>query len=249
MTTSRPPAHALRPHRRPARLLLAVAGTLALILLVLLGVTPKDAAVPSASTPTADVRPDHGPPWREGPADARFVIVLYADLECPYCKAYFPALKTWIDGQPEASLQWHHLPLPAHEPAATELASLAECLGEAGGHDAFFEAVGWLYQRTRGDGQGLPDGLRHPGTTPAVKACVDSGRTQAIVRSQAEESAHGGVTATPSLRVTDRETGRSLLLQGPVEGDALLSAIDLLLENPSVPATTLSEKGKETLNQ
>ena len=31
-----------------------------------------------------------------------------------------------------------------------------------------------------------------------------------------------------ALRLQDRESGRALLLHGPVEGDALLSAIDLL---------------------
>jgi len=36
------------------------------------------------------------------------------------------------------------------------------------------------------------------------------------------------VTATPSLRLLDRQTGQAILLQGPIEGDALLSAMDML---------------------
>src|SRR3546814_6547647 len=44
-----------------------------------------------------------GPPWLYGRADARFTVVGYADLECPYCRAYFPALKRWIDAHPERS--------------------------------------------------------------------------------------------------------------------------------------------------
>ncbi|MFP5474942.1 MAG: disulfide bond formation protein DsbA, partial [Gammaproteobacteria bacterium] len=31
-----------------------------------------------------------------------------------------------------------------------------------------------------------------------------------------------------SLRLHDRETGKAILLQGPIEGDALLSAMDML---------------------
>ena len=45
---------------------------------------------------------------------------------------------------------------------------------------------------------------------------------------RAGEAAQNGVSVTPALRLRDRETGKSLLLNGPVEGDALLSAIDLL---------------------
>jgi protein-disulfide isomerase len=41
-----------------------------------------------------------GPPWRYGRADARFTVVEYADLECPFCRAYFAVLKRWIDAHP-----------------------------------------------------------------------------------------------------------------------------------------------------
>src|SRR3546814_12901129 len=71
--------------------------------------------------------------WLYGRADARFTVVGYADLECPYCRAYFPALKRWIDAHPEVNWQWHHLPLSMHEPAATAEARLAACAGETGG--------------------------------------------------------------------------------------------------------------------
>lgn len=169
-----------------------------------------------------------GPPWRHGNPEARFTLTLYADLECPFCKAYYPTLMAWIDSRPEANLQWHHLPLATHEPAATQLARVAECAGEAGGHAAFFEAVGWLYRHTRGDGQGLPADLRYPGLTPAMQGCLDSARPQAIVRTQADEATFGGITATPTVRLEDHRTGKALLLQGPVEGDALLSALDLI---------------------
>lgn len=103
-----------------------------------------------------------GPPWLYGRADARFTVVGYADLECPYCRAYFPALKRWIDAHPEVNWQWHHLPLSMHEPAATAGARLAECAGETGGHATFWQAVAWLYSNTRGDGQGLPPALSRP---------------------------------------------------------------------------------------
>lgn len=229
MTNSRPTFHASPTRRKRTRLFLSAAAALAALSLVLLWVMPKDDATPSAPTPTPKTYHEAGPPWSTGRADARFTIVLYADLECPYCKTYYPALKAWVYGQSEANLQWHHLPLPAHEPAATSLASLAECVGETSGHSGFFEVVAWLYQHTRSDGLGLPDSIRYPGMTPAIQTCLDSGHTQAIVRAQSEEGTHAGIAVTPSLRLIDRENNRSLLLQGPVEGDVLLSAMDFIV--------------------
>jgi protein-disulfide isomerase len=118
--------------------------------------------------------------------------------------------------------------LAAHEPAASAEARLVECAGEAGGHAAFWQAVEWVYAHTRSDGQGLPEGLRYPDLTPAIEQCMASERPDAAIRAQAAEATNSGVTATPSLRLHDRETGKAILLQGPIEGDALLSAMDML---------------------
>ena len=242
-STNPPPA--VR-RRRCLRLLLCAVGLLAVLLFALLAVVLRDSP-DAAPTPTTQHHPG-GPPWRHGQADARFVLTLFADLECPFCKAYYPSLKSWIDQHADVSLQWHHLPLAIHEPAASELARVAECAGETGGHGAFFDAVGWLYQHTRGGGQGLPGGLRYPGLTPALQRCLDSERPQLIVRDQAEQGAHGGITATPSLRLDDRQTERSLLLQGPVEGDALLSAMDLLLMGDAPDAAPARAAGLSAID-
>jgi protein-disulfide isomerase len=169
-----------------------------------------------------------GPPWIHGKADARFTLVEYADLECPYCEAYFPILRRWIDANPEVNWQWHHLPLSEHEPATTREARLAECAGETGGHAAFWLAVAWIYQHTRSDGQGLPADAQYPHQSPALQACLDSTRPDAVIRTEAEEAARDEITATPTLRLLDHQTGKMMVLHGPVEGDALLSAIDLL---------------------
>lgn len=169
-----------------------------------------------------------GPPWRYGRDDARFTVVEYADLECPFCRAYFTVLKRWIDAHPEVNWQWHHLPLTMHEPAATANARLVECVGEADGPAAFWQAVEWVYAHTRGDGQGLPEGLGYPGIAPAAQQCLDSDRPDTLIRAQSASAAQEGVKVTPTLRLQDRQSGKTLLLHGPVEGDALLSAIDLL---------------------
>ena len=216
-----------------------VAG-LTLIGLLMLGAAILDInqgnVTQTAAPPAPTTHPD-GPPWRYGQADARFTLTLYADLECPYCKAYYPVLSTWVERHPETVLQWHHLPLPMHEPAASQQARLAECAGQFGtGHAAFWKAVDWVYQHTRGGGAGVPNDLHYPQFTAAMRSCVDSEQSQTIVQTQASEAAHDGITATPALRLSDRETGRTLVLHGPVEGDALLSALDLL-SMPEADAT------------
>ncbi|WP_431819434.1 DsbA family protein [Burkholderia sp. F1] len=185
-----------------------------------------------------------GPPWLYGPHGARFTLVVYADFECPYCQSTIPHLMQWVKTTPDVTLQWHHLPLPAHEPAASREARLAECHGEVGGATAFWNTVGWIYEHTRGNGQGTAATDNPSGVTAAVQTCLDSERSAAIVRAQADEAAAAGITATPTLQLRDRDTGRTLTLEGAVDDDALLSALDWLSLAPEV---TNAERGVPAL--
>ena len=132
-----------------------LAAVLVALLLIWLVSRYSGKSTPQTSTPVS-VTQVAGPPWQMGNPEGRFTLTLYADLECPFCRSYFPVLKRWVAGNADVALQWHHLPLAAHEPAASAEASLAECAGESGGHAAFWQAVEWVYAHTRSDGQGLP---------------------------------------------------------------------------------------------
>lgn len=170
--------------------------------------------------------------WVYGSRDARFTIVEYADLECPYCKDYFPRLKAWIDQHSDVNLQWHHLPLSMHEPAASYEARWAECAGIERGNDAFWLAVELIYQRTRSNGAGAASSPQIPELEDRqhyIDNCASSNpAVRQRVVSQAHKAGLDGITATPTLVIKDKQSGRSIKLQGAPDGDVLLSAIDWL---------------------
>lgn len=201
--------------------------------------SPRITKVPTSNAdPVSSPPSSPGPPWVYGRADARFTVVEYADLECPYCRAYFPVLKGWIDAHPEVNWQWRHLPLNMHDPAATREARLAECAGEVGGNAAFWKAAAWLYTHTRGDGQGLPQDVSYPGLTTEMQRCLASDRPDAAIRAQVGEARKRGIKVTPTLQLRDRQSGKTIVLAGPVEGDTLLSAIDWLASNDAAGTST-----------
>lgn len=180
-------------------------------------------------------------PWVYGSASARFTIIEYADLECPYCKDYFPRLKAWIDMHPDANLQWHHLPLSMHEPMAGYEARWAECAGIEGGNDAFWRAIELIYKGTRSNGAGSANAPRLPGLNDQQIALDECASQNASVlqkvRAQTDQASLDGITATPTLIVKDKVTGRSIKLQGAPDGDVLLSAIDWLSRAGSAPGS------------
>jgi protein-disulfide isomerase len=213
--------------RRRFRWLAAIAVVwFALLILVLAAVQrePRD-------TDAGQAQQAHpaGPPWRHGAAQARFQIVLYADLACPFCQSYVPVLYAWIESQPDVQLIWHHLPLDIHEPVASQQAVLAECAGTTGGQAAFWSAIRWTYAQPRAQGQ-VPDLATHLEANQALQACIEGGDAAAAVRGQAQDALSSGITATPSLRLMDQHSGQSVLLPGQIPGDALLSAIDMLMQ-------------------
>ncbi|WP_117140467.1 DsbA family protein [Pseudomonas amygdali] len=183
------------------------------------------------ATPAAEQIRQSGE-WVYGSRSARFTIVEYADLECPYCKDYFPQLKAWVDQHPDVNLQWHHLPLPMHEPAASYEARWAECAGIERGNDAFWLAVELIYQRTRSNGAGVAGNPQIPGLEDRqryIDNCASNNPSvQRAVISKAHKASLDGITATPTLVIKDKQSGRSIKLKGALDGDVLLSAIDWL---------------------
>ncbi|KVT58053.1 DsbA family protein [Burkholderia ubonensis] len=170
------------------------------------------------------------PPWVYGNVQARYTLIEYADLECPYCKAYFPVLKAWIDAHPEVNWQWQHRPLVLHEPAATRDAWLAECAGRTNGSEGFWRAVAWIYANTRGNGEGLPASADFPETSPKFTACLNNSAVGKAIQAQAEAARRAGIDATPMVKLVDRSSGKTIVLAGAIEGDALLSAMDWLAD-------------------
>ncbi len=65
------------------------------------------ARAPRVDSPMADeASAAAGPPWRYGRLDARFTLIEYADLECPYCQAYFPELSECLaNARPDAVIR------------------------------------------------------------------------------------------------------------------------------------------------
>lgn len=174
----------------------------------------------------------HSGPWTFGQVDARWTVTEFADLECPYCKAYTPALKAWVQKQKNVNLQWHHLPLDFHGSAAIHEARIVECAGELGGVSAFWQAVDQVFEQTLSNGLGFNGQLdiRDVNRQALMDCAVNNKQISLRISRQAEEAIKFGVTATPTVLIKDNKTGRSLKLEGAADDVMLLSAIDLLIQ-------------------
>lgn len=193
---------------------------------VFLNPAPDSAWRPDAQRPALRSPTQRSSDWTYGAAAARFTLIEYADLECPYCANSFADLRRWIDRHPDVNWQWRHLPLSSHEPHAMQAARKVECIGQSRGNTAFWKAVAEHYDRARHAVR--PTHTDEDGSRALMK-CLESTRADAVIRAHLEEARQSNINATPTLILRDRQGGNQIRLGGAPSEDVLLSAIDALL--------------------
>lgn len=168
-----------------------------------------------------------------GNEEARFTLVEYSDLECPYCKRFHGTPKELVDSSSGlVNWQWKHLPLDIHNPVAAMEAQASECVANIAGNRAFWVFIQQVFDETKGGGQGAGDltGIaREIGVDEAAfRECVTSGRFRDKVAADLSQARELGVNSTPTTFIVDNFTGRNILLRGVQSPEALVSTIQRL---------------------
>jgi protein-disulfide isomerase len=160
-------------------------------------------ATPAAEPEKKTVAPAVGGAPFRGPANAKVVIEVFADFQCPFCKRINPTLDTLLKANPQVKLVWRNLPLPFHQDA--DLAAQAA-------HEVFLQlgsAKFWKYHELLFAAQGQTDGLKRPNLEALAKqvganlarfrAALDAQRHQARIESDKAAAQAAGINNTPSF--------------------------------------------------
>lgn len=165
-----------------------------------------------------------------GHEDARFTLVEYSDLECPYCKRFHSVPKKVVDSSSGlVNWQWKHLPLPFHNPVAAVEAQASECVASIAGNRAFWVYLQQIFEETKGNGQGAGD-LVNIAQSIGVDEdmfsdCVNGGKFRDKVAADLQHAKDLGVNSTPVTFVVDNRTGQNTLLRGVQTPEAIVSTI------------------------
>lgn len=165
-----------------------------------------------------------------GDMDARFTIVEYTDIECPFCKRFHSTPKQIVEGS-KGNVNWQlkHLPLDFHNPAAKGQAAAAECVREQKGNRGFWVFMNEAFRRTGGNGQGVKDInqlVRDVGADEGeFRSCMQDGRGLQVVDADLRRAAELRLRSTPSSFVVDNKTGRSVPISGAQPLEAVVGVI------------------------
>lgn len=167
-----------------------------------------------------------------GSKNARYVLIEYSDLECPFCKKLHPDLKK-ILAQYNNQISWvyRHFPITSSHPKAKQEAEAVECAAELGGDEAFWKFLDKVFDITPSnnglDPAQLPQIANQIGLDGTkLQTCIDSGRMGSIVESQYQGGLKAGINGTPGTFVLDTKTGKSTLITGALPYDEFKSQID-----------------------
>ena len=163
-----------------------------------------------------------------GNKDARFTIIEYTELLCPYCQMHSQqkTIDSVIEQFPDEvnSVSRHFI---IHGQPAVELAAAMECVAELNpeayhnvfekAFDAYPVELTWL----------VSIAIEAGTDATALQACIDEGRyTQAVNDMMTLWSQLFGVSWTPGNIIVDRETGAYKAVSWAQPVDAFVSAIN-----------------------
>lgn len=164
-----------------------------------------------------------------GNYNARFTLVEFSDIECPYCKRFHDTPKSIVDqSKGHVNWQWKHLPLSFHNPVAAQQAEASECVADIEGNQMFWVYLDELFKQTRGGGQGadimgIAQSLGIDNN--ALKECMISGKFKEKVQNDVAQATKMGISGTPATFVVDNQTGKTQLLSGAQPEQAIISVI------------------------
>ena len=176
-----------------------------------------------------------------GSQQADVSVIVYDDLECPFCKRFAGTPEQAIAKfHGKANVVFRHYPLDIHGEMARRGAYYAECVGRQAGSKAFFAFANDWFRLTSSNGKGFERGnaqIAEIAQSAGVKdlaaldACVRDPAVAQLVRDDKADAAKGGITTAPGVIVRNNKTGLSLSTFGSVPVEALEQVIQKALAN------------------
>lgn len=170
-----------------------------------------------------------------GSPTARFTLVEFSDLECPYCKKFHHTPKELVDGSKGlVNWEWVNNPLPMHQPAAQVEAIAAECIRQVAGNKAYWASLSAIFAMSQGGGGGVSNVgniAKYVGADPEeFNTCIKSAKTMPILQTHMNLAQAKGINSTPYSILVDNKTGQSYHIQGMQEVDSIASVIRQAIE-------------------
>ena len=143
-----------------------------------------------------NVKSISGDDYVMGNSNAPVKIIEFSDLECPFCKVFHQTMKQVMaeyGNNGKVAWVYRHWPLEQLHPKAKTSALAAECAGELGGNEKFWEYLDKYFEITPSNNQinlsELPKIAESIGLNRAqFEGCLQSGKYQEKIEAQIKDA-------------------------------------------------------------
>jgi protein-disulfide isomerase len=134
-----------------------------------------------------------------GPADAPVTIIEFSDYQCPFCRRAEPTVAQVLARyEGKVRFVFRHFPLDRIHPLARGASEAAACAAEQGKFWEYHEQL--FADDAQLERAGLDAAAERVGLdVAAFAACLDEGKTKALVEADVTEGEAAGVTGTPAF--------------------------------------------------
>lgn len=167
-----------------------------------------------------------------GDKNARFTIIEYTELHCPYCQRHAQngTINAVLDAFPGEvnSVSRHYI---IHGQSALELAAAMECIAELKA-DVYYDAFEKAFDAYPVDMDGLKNIAVELGVNSSdLDKCIDEWRyTKAVEDMMNQWAKLFGVSGTPGNVIIDRETWKFEVVPGAYPADTFIEKINAMKE-------------------
>ena len=148
-----------------------------------------------------------------GSSDAELTIILYSDIECPYCKLFHATMKKVMENYGKnGDVRWvyRHYPIPQLHPTAQKEAEATECAAELGGNAKFWEYMDKLVDGISPSVENITNQLVSVAKIIGLnesefRTCLESGKYAKRISESSSEAALLGAQGTPYSIVVNKE--------------------------------------------
>lgn len=165
-----------------------------------------------------------------GDKNARFTIIEYTELHCPYCQRHAQngTIQSVLDAFPGEvnSVSRHYI---IHGQSALELAAAMECIAELKA-DVYYDAFEKAFEAYPVEMDGLKNIAVELGVNESdLDKCIDEWRyTKAVEDMMNQWAKLFGVSGTPGNVIIDRETGKYEVIPGAYPADTFIEKINAM---------------------
>ncbi len=146
-----------------------------------------------------------------GSREATIKLVEYSDLNCPFCRSFHPTLKRVMSEYGESGkVAWIYRHLAILGPDSVKQAQAAECAGELGDNEKFWQFIDTSFEAKEEGAHELPAGVTVETIAEqigldkeAFNACLKSGKYAEKVQKQTDEALAAGAKGTPFSLLVD----------------------------------------------